>query len=61
MRYILKNRNVLLLFAASGLFFINEMLLMPTLSLYLSEVGGGFFTFLPLLLENVGNQMVGLF
>jgi hypothetical protein len=39
MRYILKNRNLLLLFVASGLFFINEMLLMPTLPLYLSELG----------------------
>ena len=39
MRYILKNRNLLLLFVASGLFFFNEMLLMPTLPLYLSELG----------------------
>ncbi len=39
MRYILKNRNLLLLFVASGLFFFNEMLLMPTLPLYLSKLG----------------------
>ena len=39
MRYILKNRNLLMLFVASGLFFFNEMLLMPTLPLYLSELG----------------------
>jgi MFS family permease len=39
MRYILKNRNLLLLFVASGLFFFNEMLLMPTLPLYLSALG----------------------
>ncbi|MBW2178208.1 MAG: MFS transporter [Deltaproteobacteria bacterium] len=39
MRYILKNRNLLLLFIASGLFFLNEMMLMPTLPLYLSALG----------------------
>ncbi|MBT8350536.1 MAG: MFS transporter, partial [Deltaproteobacteria bacterium] len=39
MRYILKNRNLVLLFLASALFFFNEMLLMPTLPLYLRELG----------------------
>ena len=39
MRYILKNRNLLMLFIASGLFFLNEMMLMPTLPLYLSALG----------------------
>lgn len=39
MRCILKNLNLLFLFVASGLFFFNEMLLMPTLPLYLSELG----------------------
>ena len=39
MGYILTNRNLLLLFAASGLFFLNEMMLMPTLPLYLSALG----------------------
>lgn len=39
MRYILGNRNLRLLFCASGLFFFNEMLLMPTLPLYLSALG----------------------
>ena len=35
MRCILKNLNLFFLFVASGLFFFNEMLLMPTLPLYL--------------------------
>lgn len=39
MRYIINNRNLLLLFITSGLFFSNEMLLMPTLPLYLSGLG----------------------
>jgi MFS family permease len=39
MRCILKNLNLLFLFVASGLFFFNEMLLTPTLPLYLSELG----------------------
>ncbi len=39
MHYILKNRNLSLLFIASGLFFFNEMILMPTLPLYLSNLG----------------------
>jgi len=39
MLYILKNKNLLLLFVASGLFFFNEVMLLPTLPLYLSELG----------------------
>lgn len=39
MLYILKNRNLLLLFVASGLFFFNEVMLLPTLPLYLSGLG----------------------
>ena len=39
MRCILKNLNLFFLFVASGLFFFNEMLLMPTLPLYLSDLG----------------------
>ena len=39
MLYILKNKNLLLLFVASGLFFFNEVMLLPTLPLYLSDLG----------------------
>lgn len=38
MLYILKNRDLTLLFIASFLFFFNEMLLLPTLPLYLSDL-----------------------
>jgi len=39
MHYIIKSRNLSLLFIASGLFFFNEMVLLPTLPLYLSQLG----------------------
>lgn len=39
MRYILDNSNLRLLFITSGLFFLNEMMLMPVLPLYLSALG----------------------
>jgi MFS family permease len=37
--YILKNKDLCLLFIASFLFFFNEMMLMPTLPLYLDDLG----------------------
>ena len=39
MSYILKNKDLCLLFIASFLFFFNEMMLMPTLPLYLDDLG----------------------
>ncbi len=38
MKYIIKDRNLVLLFITSFLFFINESLLLPTLPLYLSDL-----------------------
>jgi MFS family permease len=38
MKYIIKDKNLVLLFITSFLFFINESLLLPTLPLYLSDL-----------------------
>ncbi|RPI77453.1 MAG: MFS transporter [Desulfobacteraceae bacterium] len=39
MRYVLKDRNLILLFLASFLFFLNETLLLPTLPMVLFNLG----------------------
>lgn len=39
MRYILKDRNLLILFIVSFLFFLNETILLPVLPLALSQLG----------------------
>ncbi|NNF98704.1 MAG: MFS transporter [Desulfobacteraceae bacterium] len=39
MRYIIKNRNLSLLFVVTFLFFLNETLLLPTLPMVLSKLG----------------------
>lgn len=39
MKYIVENRNLLILFASTFLFFSNEALLLPTLPVHLSSIG----------------------
>ncbi|MCP3955908.1 MAG: MFS transporter [Desulfobacterales bacterium] len=39
MKYIVKNRNLLILFTSTFLFFLNEALLLPTLPVHLASIG----------------------